>query len=130
MDLPGFFEFRTQFSAFNPGGPQIGAQVDDKFLEYAAFSSSVFGPATGDMHGCNTLTGPNFFGPNACGVPSPDSSQGEFGIGPLAAGQTKTATYQINIRVEAIGIPEPFTVSFFGTGLACTMVLRRRKFRA
>jgi hypothetical protein len=127
IDLPGFLVFRTMFSAFNPGGPSIGAQVDYPLLEYAAFSSSVFGPEVADMHGCNTLTGPDFFGPNACGVVSPDSSQVDFAMGPLAAGQTETATYQIDIQVQAIGVPEPATFALFAFGIAGAATIRRRR---
>jgi hypothetical protein len=127
IDLAGFLNFKTDFSAFNPGGSQIGASVDDPLYEYAAFGSSVTGPGVGDFHGCNTLTGPNFVGPNACGVNSPDSSQGEFSLGPLAAGQTRSATYNINIRLEAIGVPEPATIALFGMGMAGAIVMCRRK---
>ncbi len=124
-DLPGFLLFKTDFSAFNPGGPSIGAQVDDATYQYAAFSSSVFGLATGDQHACDTRVSPNM-GPNACGVFSPDSSQGEFGIGPLAAGQSVTQSYQINIAATVF-VPEPLTVSLFGAGLAGAAALRRRR---
>ena len=125
-ELTGELTFDTGYSAFNPGGSTIGAQVDDPTTEYAAFSSSVFGPGAADSHGCNTLTGPHFMGPDACGVSSPDSSDEMFAVGPLAAGQSATETYNINIFAEVI-VPEPSTLALFMVGLASAGALARRK---
>src|SRR5258708_5492911 len=41
VDLPGLFVFRTDFSAFDHGGGEIGASVDDPIHEFAAFESRV-----------------------------------------------------------------------------------------
>ncbi len=124
IDLGTLF-FQTDFSAFNPGGSPIGAQVDDPSYQYAVFSSSVFGPGVGDFHACDTRINPNM-GPNACGVFSPDSSQGQFSTGPLAAGQNVKQSYQIKIAATVF-VPEPLTLSLFGAGLAGTVALRRRR---
>ena len=57
--FPGFFVFYAVWSAFNPGGPEIGASVMFPSLEYAAFSSQIVGPAEiGDFHSCDTRNFP------------------------------------------------------------------------
>lgn len=122
------FRFGVGYSAFNPGGPQIGASVDDPLNEFASFSSSVSGPGASDSHACNTVTGPNFVTPTACGVFSPDSNISFLFVGPLAPGDTYTATYHINIIARAIGVPEPSTLAVFGLCLAMlTMAGYRRR---
>ncbi|HTF44079.1 MAG TPA: PEP-CTERM sorting domain-containing protein, partial [Terriglobales bacterium] len=123
-DFDGDFVFRTDFSAFPRGlGVGLGASVDDPLTQYASFYSSVFGPGVNDVHGCNTVTGP-FLAPNACGVSSPDSSQGDFFFGSLAAGQTLFATFNITIHAEVIKTPEPGTLALFGSGLLGAITMR------
>jgi hypothetical protein len=120
--FPGFFVVDVNFSAFNPGGSEIGASVTNPSVEYALFSSSVEDPGAGDFHSCDTRDYPGGFGnfsPYACGVPSPDSSGGDLFIGPLGPGDTFTADYTISISAElkGEGVPEPTTLPLFATGL-------------
>jgi len=130
-DYPGSFVFHTSFSAFNPGGPEIGASVDDPARESASFFSVVTGPGVFDLHGCNMTHG---LAPHAaamgasCGVSSPDDSEGETDLGPLLAGQSLSAAYNIYIQVVAQGdspVPEPLTLGIFFVGLVAV-----RRFRA
>ena len=124
-DLPGYLLFNINFSAFNPGGFPIGAQVDDPSYQFAWFTSSVSGPPTvADFHACDTRVSPNM-GPNACGVFSPDFSLEQLGVGPIGAGQSVTETYRINIAAQVF-VPEPITMSLFGFGLAGVAIARRR----
>jgi hypothetical protein len=133
-----FLTVRTDFSAFNPGGPAIGARVDDIAREFARFASSVSGPGAGDSHQCDTRlpAGPgNTVFPQpppaaACGVASPDSSQGEFVIADFDQGETVSQTYVLQLTVEAQSIAEPGTVALFGAALlalAAYRPLRRRR---
>lgn len=129
-DYRGSFVFRTVFSSFNPAGPDVGARVDDPAHEFASFFSVVSGPGVFDLHGCSMNHGA---APHAaamaaaCSVPSPDVSQGQAALGPLLAGQTLSAAYQIYIQVIAQGdgpvpAPEPLTLGVFLAGL---FVVRR-----
>jgi hypothetical protein len=133
-DIPGFFSFNTAFSSFNPGGPMIGASVDDPATQFASYFSEVSGPGVFDMHGCDTdgggVDGLNAFRTaNACGVGSPDFSESSFGLGPLSAGDVLSANYEIKINVtaEPKGIPEPLTLTIFGVGLLGVAAARRRR---
>ncbi len=123
-DYNGTFVFHTAFSAFNPGGPEIGAGVDDPVREYASFFTVVSGPGVFDLHGCDMQHGASMkggFAPHTCGVTSPDVSFGEALLGPLASGGTLNAEYQIFIRVAAQGadpVPEMPAIFLLSTGLA------------
>jgi hypothetical protein len=79
--------FRSDFSAFNPGGPEIGARVDHPHFEFAQFSSSVSGPGVGDFHGCATS-----IATPSCGVVGPDSSSIFFEIDQTKCSNTTSAS--------------------------------------
>jgi hypothetical protein len=116
---------RTVFSAFNPGGPGIGAIVDDTGREFARFESSQSGPGVGDFRACDTRSGPGdsnqiFPQPdpaNACGVFSPASIESEFVITDLAAGEEDIALYTLTFTLEAESIPEPSALAILAAGL-------------
>lgn len=130
-DYLGNFVFFTSFSAFNPGGPEIGARVDDPAHEFASFFSVVSGPGVFDLHGCNMTNGKGPYAKSAgasCGVSSPDSSEGMAVFGPLLAGEGLSAAYDITVQVLAKGddpVPEPWSLAVLLPGL---FLLRR--FRA
>ena len=120
-NFPGYFVFDTDFSAFNPGGPEIGASVTDPNSEYAIFNSSVSGPGVYDNQGCDTRNYPsdseNNFSPYACGVPSPDGSSSNAYLGPLGPGETISVDYTISISAQLKSVPEPISLSIFAAGL-------------
>lgn len=124
----GTFVFHTLFSAFNPGGPDVGASVDNAAKEYAAFFSVVSGPSLFDLHGCDMQNDPGLdlalTARKTCGVMAPDWSESEFGLGPLAANGSAQADFQIYIRVDARGdkqygdpVPEAPAAAIFLFGL-------------
>jgi hypothetical protein len=113
--------FLSDFSAFNPGGPGIGISIDDPVAQAASFSSSVSGPSVGDSHGCSigfNGTSGFIFSPTTCGVPAPDSSQGQLfidlsGLGP---GENEQFSYSINIAADFAFIPEPASIVSLASG--------------
>lgn len=127
QDFEGTIAFLIDYSAFNPGGSEVGASVTDPSREFASFSSSIFTPELGflDFHSCDTVSG-DFVGPNACGVFSPDSSTAELDFGPIRAHQTIKVPFVITIDLKAQSVPEPLTLSTFGAGLAAIALARRR----
>lgn len=118
--------FQTDYSAFNPGGPEIGAKVDNTTLEFARFTSSQSGEGIGDFHTCDTRDPGSANGTNdaSCGVGSPDSSTGEFGFNDFDNGETFTMNYTLALTLEVSSVPEPATLSMFIAGL---LVLGRLK---
>jgi hypothetical protein len=124
MDLD-FLTIQTDFSSFNPGGPQIGARVDDVALEFARFASSQSGPGIGDSHQCDTRlpAGPgNTVFPQpppaaACGVSAPDSSQGDFAILDFDQGETEFRTFILRLELEVQSVPEPSSLALLTVAL-------------
>ena len=85
-----------------------------------------------DFHSCDTRDYPGGFGnfsPFTCGVPSPDSSEGEFYLSALGPGDTLAANFAISIDAELKGVPEPITLPLFATGLGLMALLAWRKRR-
>lgn len=131
-----FISFKTDFSAFNPGGPSIGAKVDNTNLEFARFSSSQsMGNGIGDSHFCDTRV--PFFSyqlvpPSGaqCGVGSPDSSQGQLTIFDFDNGSTASRTFTLSLLLEVSSVPEPATIAIFGAGLALLGLQRRNRISA
>ena len=120
----------TDFSAFNPGGNPVGASVDNVAGEFARFASSQLGEGIGDTQGCHTgiLSGGHLPIPlpsASCGVPSPDSSQGEFFF-VVPEGNVGELAYRLSVEVEASAVPEPATLAILGAALCGLSLLRRR----
>jgi hypothetical protein len=109
--------FRSDFSAFNPGGPEIGARVDHPHFEFAQFSSSVSGPGVGDFHGCATS-----IATPSCGVVGPDSSSIFFEID-----QSQVLEYDISIFVQVIVTPEPSTMPLVASAFAILLGITKRQ---
>lgn len=124
LDLD-FLTIRTDFSAFNPGGPAIGARVDNTALEFARFASSQSGPGIGDSHQCDTrlpsspvnMVFPQPPPATACGVGTPDSSQSDFAILDFDQGETVLRTFTLHLELEVQSVPEPGTLALFGAAL-------------
>jgi hypothetical protein len=130
-----YFVMRTVFSAFNPGGPGIGAIVDDASREFARIESGQSGPGIGDHHACDTRlppSGSNQTYPqptpgNACGVFSPDSSESEFVIADFASGEEEIGIYTLTFALEEESIAEPSVVAVLVAGLVSFAAFGRLK---
>ncbi|MBN9508598.1 MAG: hypothetical protein J0I21_05685 [Alphaproteobacteria bacterium] len=142
-DVP-FVIIDDVFSAFNPGGSDVGASVDNTMTEYASFTSfqSDDGGLLGDSHNCNTdLTVPHYWyggltdgGMGAfCGVEAPDASDGETWFGPIPADTTIAAdamTLEIDLFVSANApptVPEPLSVSLLAMAIGTLAAVRRTR---
>lgn len=128
-----FLVFRTDYSAFNPGGPAVGAKVDNVNTEFARFSSSQSGQGISDSHSCDTRSPGgsyfNFIPPLGaeCGVSSPDSSLGDFTLLDFDNGETLTKTFNLSLLLEVSSVPEPATLALVGAGLMALGYTRRRR---
>jgi hypothetical protein len=138
--LAGTLFLGTGFSAFNPGGPNVGIHIDDPVLEAASFHSSIGGRGTGDSHSCSVgFLGESgrVFSPTDCGVGSPDSSDLQYSVdlSTLVPQDSITFSYLIDIACDFIipppvqppadeGVPEPASA---GVLLAGLLGLRFRK---
>lgn len=126
-----FLEFLTEFSAFNPGGKPIGAQVTDTSLEFARFSTSQTGVGIGDSHACSTDGSgvKQFFAPApgaACGVDSPDtSSSTSLVISDFGVNDFVTRTFTLSLLLEVTSVPEPGTAATFIIALLGLAAIRR-----
>jgi hypothetical protein len=124
-------ELLTDFSSFNPGGNPIGAQVDNLVLEFARFDSRQEGEGIGDFHSCDTrnLDPSDPFpappGGGACGVQSPDSSEGFVSFS-IPAERVIAFDYWIAAEVEASSVPEPQALAVLLMALASAALLGRR----
>jgi hypothetical protein len=125
QEFSGVMSALAYFSAFNPGGPSIGAKIDIPGLEYAKFFSQVsgYGNGFGDAHSCDTNgyvlhMNTEYTTPTECGVGLPDASEIEIDFGSFAPHESVTLPYAIDITVEAIGAPEPGTIQLYCAGLA------------
>ena len=108
------------FSAFNPGGDEIGASVDNLLTQFARFESQV---STGDggeldFHACDTRQIEEYYQPSplSCGVGSPDESELELFL-TLAPGESYTLSFGVRVVTEASSVPEPTTTALLLSGL-------------
>jgi hypothetical protein len=137
--LSGFIDVFTGFSAFNPGGPDVGISIDDATTQGARFSSGVRGPGVGDFHDCSIgIYGESgtVFTPTSCGVSSPDSSQSDFtfDLSTIAPMSSIMLPYELSIVSDFFipvqppgGVPEPAAVLVMLSGLLAMRFVSRRK---
>lgn len=133
--LDGSLALSTDFSAFNPGGPEIGLSIDNPETQSASFMSSVYGPGVGDYHACSLpasmlgeIGAGAYFSPTTCGVESPDSSQEryDFALSSLDPGASTKITYNIS-QSARFDVPEPPAFAVFGTALFLLGLARSRR---
>ena len=136
--LAGYVVYVGSFSAFNPGGLEIGIGIDDPLTQAARFESAVTGFLVGDRHSCSI----GFLGVSgryvtadgtACGVHAPDSSQNDvyFNVGTLAPGASAemffglSITYELVLATPPAGVPTPASALLLMIGMAGLTLTRR-----
>ena len=122
--LTGFLALITNFSSFNPGGSGIGIAIDDPITQAGRFTSSVSGPGVGDFHSCAVgKLGQSgaVYSPTACGVFSPDSSQGYaiIDLSMLAPQASTSLSYSAAITADFVvdAVPEAPSLLLLMTAL-------------
>lgn len=102
----GPLAFRTAFSSFNSGGPQVGASVTNPDVEVASFASAMWGDlGMNDRHACSTaIPGYGTFSETSCGVWSPDFSTDMRGAFIPAIGASVDFMETISITASLFGI--------------------------
>lgn len=134
--IDDWLSLTTNESAFNPGGPAVGISIDDPLTQGARFSSGVGGMGAGDSHSCSVGVfgyAGTIFSPTACGVGSPDSSQGSFSVNlsDLDPHGQMFLPYGVSITAEFLlppsaEVPTPASLLIVLAGLAGLTVMRRR----
>lgn len=139
----GSLIFPIDFSAFNPGGPEVGISIDNT-SQSASFSSQVLGgggtPASrifsgepSDQHSCSLpasqlgFTGGGYnFSALQCGVQAPDESVAFVLLGPLSPGQSESLFGELSIT-DTFSVPEPSVLGIMAPGLLALGLLCRRR---
>ena len=111
------FWIDVNYSAFNPGGDEIGLSIDNT-KETASYSSIIYGGPYGvlDDHSCslpNTPDGYDVFTTTTCGVGAPDTSDVPIYVTELDPGQTATFDFTMTISATFIPAPEPTALAVF-----------------
>lgn len=132
----GSLLFLLNVGPFNPGGPEIGASVDNPLTEYASLTSSITGyGVAGSAYGvatskvaCNTTAGTLSLPPDTCGLNSPDTSQEMvfLSLDSLLPGQSEQISYTIDIEAD-FQVPEPSSLPILGMAVLLLALLRPRR---
>jgi hypothetical protein len=132
--------FDVGWSAFNPGGPDIGLSIDNA-RQSASFSSESVGSSSGiggDFHACSLpvpasqlgFDGSGYnFTTLSCGVLAPDSDEAEFfvDLASLAPGDSVELDNTLSISDSFnIPTPEPSGLAILGSAIFALAVSRRR----
>jgi hypothetical protein len=125
VDYGGMAVLYASYSAFNPGGPAIGASVSNPTTESAGFSSAVtFGSKVLDFHSCQTSVATP-----ACGVGSPDDNTILIFLAiPTPGNTSSTDQFSLNISAQLTTVPEP-AGTFLGGAMLVAGVRSRRLHR-
>lgn len=134
--LSGDLLFDAGFSAFNPGGPEVGLGIDNAGKS-ASYSSILTGLGyVLDEHACSLpasylgydYAGGYNFSTLTCGVVAPDSSDVllDVDLGSLAPGDTEEFTYSMSISDSFHLALEPSGLALLGSAMFALGVLRRR----
>lgn len=129
--------FLLAWSAFNPGGPEVGISIDNPLTQAASFESTVvFDGMVQDFHsGSVGILGDDCFSPTTCGVKSPDTSSEEFvvNIATLAPGESEEFVADVNITAMFAVVPASSSLANLVAGLSLfllsTICYRRRSSR-
>ncbi len=137
----GFAVINVWFSAFNPGGPEVGLGIDDPSTQWAAFTSNVSGDVS-DAHACAVGYRGSYgtqFSATTCGVAAPDFSQLDLyaDFTDFMPGDELRFTFGLDIGAvfdldgAPARVPAPGSaVLLMGFGLAGLGLRRRRAIRA
>jgi hypothetical protein len=130
--------FDVGWSAFNPGGPDIGLSIDNA-RQSASFSSESTGSSPGigvDSHACSlpaSLLGPDGSNYNfttlSCGVMGPDSDEAEFFVDLASLGPGDSVELDNTLSISDsfnIPTPEPSGLAILGSAMVALAVSRRR----
>jgi hypothetical protein len=132
--------FDVGWSAFNPGGPDIGLSIDNA-RQSASFSSESDGSSPGiggDFHACSLpvpasqlgFDGSGYnFTTLSCGVMAPDSDEAQFfvDLASLAPGDSVELDNTLTISDSfTIPTPEPSGLAVLGSAMFALAVSRRR----
>ena len=132
--------FDVGWSAFNPGGPDIGLSIDNA-RQSASFSSESVGssPEIGeDSHACSLPVPASQVGPDgsnynfttlSCGVLGPDSDEAEFFVDLASLGPGDSVELDNTLTISDsfnIPTPEPSGLAILGSAMVALAVSRRR----
>jgi hypothetical protein len=132
--------FGVGWSAFNPGGPEVGLSIDNA-QQSASFSSESDGTSDGiggDYHACSLPVPASQVGPDgsnynfttlSCGVLAPDSDEAEFfvDLASLAPGDSVELDNTLSISDSFnIPTPEPSGLAILGSAIFALAMSRRR----
>lgn len=137
----GYLVFDANWSAFNPGGPEVGLSIDNA-QQSASYSSEVDGPyntggfGESDFHSCSLPApasgydgGDFYFSTLSCGVVAPDADEAYIfvDLASLAPGDSVEDHNTLSISDSFnIPTPEPSGLAILGSAMFALAAFRRR----